>query len=193
MTESGAARPGDSQGRNLLHETLGEILASPTLHPSIEKTMLDGQAEPQPDRNPSCVAAEKSGRRLAWAGLESVDAIKTGCRGLSVVEQPASLALPSIRRTTSRPTSDKGLKRSLSRAEPKVRIQLPPAASQVRTCLSREFAFLRREVAIFRRCAGRGKRRGRQRRAGRGNIGLAGGNISVRPYSSTAPPVIWAA
>src|SRR6516165_10411324 len=82
MTESGAARPGDSQGRNLLHENLGEILASQTLHPSIEKTMLDGQAEPQPDRNPSCVAAEKSGRRLAWAGLESVDAIKTGCRGL---------------------------------------------------------------------------------------------------------------
>jgi len=38
--------------------------------------MLDGQAEPPPDRNPSCVAAEKSGRRLAWAVLESVDAIK---------------------------------------------------------------------------------------------------------------------
>ena len=57
-------------------KNLGEILASPTLHPSIEKTMLDGQAEPQPDHNPSCVAAEKSGRRLAWAGLESVDAIK---------------------------------------------------------------------------------------------------------------------
>jgi len=65
MTESGAARPGDSQGRNLLHENLGEILASQTLHPSIEKPMLDGQAEPPPDRNPSCVAAEESGRRLA--------------------------------------------------------------------------------------------------------------------------------
>jgi hypothetical protein len=76
MTESGAARPGDSQGRNLLHENLGEILASQTLHPSIEKPMLDGQAEPPPDRNPSCVAAEESGRRLARAVLESMDAIK---------------------------------------------------------------------------------------------------------------------
>src|SRR5215471_19222476 len=56
-----------------------------------------------------------------------------------------------------------------------------------------EFAFLRREVAIFRGCGSRGKRRGRQRRAGRGNIGLTGGNISVGPYSSTAPPLIWAA
>jgi hypothetical protein len=37
MTESGAARPGDSQGRNLLQKHLGEILASQTSHPSIEK------------------------------------------------------------------------------------------------------------------------------------------------------------
>src|SRR6266566_2752485 len=35
MTESGAARPGDSQGRNLLQKNLGEILASQTLHSSI--------------------------------------------------------------------------------------------------------------------------------------------------------------
>ena len=33
-------------------------------------------------------------------------------------------------------------------AEPMVRIHLPPAESQVRTCLSREFAFLRREAAV---------------------------------------------
>jgi len=38
--------------------------------------MLDLQAEPSPDRNPSCVAAEESGRRLARALLESMDAIK---------------------------------------------------------------------------------------------------------------------
>jgi len=38
--------------------------------------MLDLQAEPPPDRNPSCVAAEESGRRLARALLESMDAIK---------------------------------------------------------------------------------------------------------------------
>jgi len=31
-----------SQGRNLLHENLGEILASQTLHPSIEKPMING-------------------------------------------------------------------------------------------------------------------------------------------------------
>jgi hypothetical protein len=74
-----------------------------------------------------------------------------------------------------------------------VRIRLPPAESQVRTSLSREFAFLRREAAVFRGCAGRGERRGRQRRAGRGKIGPTSGNISVAPYSSTAPPVMWAA
>jgi hypothetical protein len=38
--------------------------------------MLDGQAERPPDRNPSCLAAEESGRRLARAVLESMDAIK---------------------------------------------------------------------------------------------------------------------
>jgi len=65
-----------SQGRNLLHENLGEILASQTLHPSIEKPMLDGLAEPPPDRNPSCIAAEERGRRLARAVLENMDAIK---------------------------------------------------------------------------------------------------------------------
>src|SRR5262249_648211 len=42
----------------------------------------------------------------------------------------------------------------------KVRIHLPPAGSQVRTCLWREFAFLRREAAVFRGCASRGERRG---------------------------------
>jgi hypothetical protein len=82
---------------------------------------------------------------------------------------------------------------SFSVAGPMVRIHLPPAASQVRTCLLREFAFLRREAAVFRGCAGRGSRRGRQRRARRGNIGPTSGNISVAPYSSTAPPVMWAA
>ena len=38
--------------------------------------MLDEQGEPPPNRNPSCVAAEESGRRLARAVLESMDAIK---------------------------------------------------------------------------------------------------------------------
>ena len=57
-------------------KNLGEILTSQTLHPSIEKPMLDGQAEPPPDRNPSYVAAEETGQRLARAVLESMDAIK---------------------------------------------------------------------------------------------------------------------
>ena len=71
MAESGAARPGDSQGRNLLHEKPWGDPCSPTL--------TRGSRSPcsmvRPCRRPS-VAAEKSGRRLAWAVLESVDAIK---------------------------------------------------------------------------------------------------------------------
>ena len=42
-----------------------------------------------------------------------------------------------IRRTTSRPTGDKALKRSLSRAERKVRIRLPPAGNPLQTPLAR--------------------------------------------------------
>ena len=61
-----------------------------------------------------------------------------------------------------------------------VRIRFPPAESPVRTCLSREFAFLGREAGVFRGCAGRGERRGRQRRAGRGNIGPTGGKYLCR-------------
>ena len=52
--------------------------------------MLDGQAERPPDRNPSCVAAEESGRRLARAVLESIDAIKLDAV-VYPLEQPAAL------------------------------------------------------------------------------------------------------
>jgi hypothetical protein len=69
---------------------LGEIFASHTSHPSIEKPMLDGRAEPLTDRNPSCVGAEESERRLARAVLESHGCDQTGFGGLSVVKQPAS-------------------------------------------------------------------------------------------------------
>ena len=41
-------------------------------------------------------------------------------------------------------------KRCPSDGGPRVRIHLPPAVSQVRTCLSREFAFLGREATVFR-------------------------------------------
>ena len=44
-------------------KNLGEILASQTLHPSIEKPMLDGQAEPPFDRHPSCVAGGNMAHR----------------------------------------------------------------------------------------------------------------------------------
>ena len=49
---------------------------------------------------------------------------------------------------------------ALSGAELEVRIHSPPAESQVRTCLSREFAFLGREAAVFRGCPGRDERPG---------------------------------
>ena len=75
-------------------------------------------------------------------------------------------------------------------AELKVRIHFPPAESQVRTCLSREFAFLGREAAVFRGCPGRYERPGSAETRGRRNIWPKGGDISVGPYSSTAPPVM---
>src|SRR5262249_25445208 len=90
------------------------------------------------------------------------------------------------RRTEKSARRDSTPRRRAPFAVPMVRIRFPPAGSQVRTCLWREFAFLRRQAAVFRGCASRGERRGRQRRAGRGNIGPTGGNISVGPYSSTA-------
>ena len=59
----------------------------------------------------------------------------------------------------------------------------------MRTCLSREFAFLGREAAVFRGCPGRDEQHGSAETRGRGNIWPKGGDISVGPYSSTAPPV----
>src|SRR5262245_60493517 len=75
------------------------------------------------------------------------------------------------------------------RAELMVRIHLSPAVSQVRTCLSRELPSNVEKPRFFAGVRARGERRGRQIRAGRGNIGPTGGNISVGPYSSTGPPV----
>jgi Asp-tRNA(Asn)/Glu-tRNA(Gln) amidotransferase A subunit family amidase len=56
--------------------SLDDILASQKFHPSIEKRMRDAQAEPPPDRNPSCLAAEESGRRLAQGVLTAMDGAK---------------------------------------------------------------------------------------------------------------------
>jgi hypothetical protein len=69
-------------------------------------------------------------------------------------------------------TVSKTLKQPLDRKIP-IQVRCEPG-------LSREFAFLGREAGVFRGCAGRGERRGRQRRAGRGNIGPTGGKYLCR-------------
>ena len=51
----------------------------------------------------------------------------------------------------------------------------------MQTCLSREFAFLGREAAVFRGCPGRDERPGSAETGERGNIWPKGGDISVGP------------
>ena len=50
--------------------------SSGKFHPSIEKRMRDAQAEPPPERDPSCIVAEESGRRLAKAVQAAMDNAK---------------------------------------------------------------------------------------------------------------------
>src|SRR5262249_61768790 len=54
-------------------KTFDEILASQKFHPSIEKRMLDAQAEPPPDQNAKCHEAEENGRRLAQGVVKAMD------------------------------------------------------------------------------------------------------------------------
>jgi Asp-tRNA(Asn)/Glu-tRNA(Gln) amidotransferase A subunit family amidase len=54
-------------------KTFDEILASQKFHPSIEKRMLDAQAEPPPDRNAKCQEADENGGRLAQGVLKAMD------------------------------------------------------------------------------------------------------------------------
>src|SRR5215469_13092689 len=54
-------------------KNLDEILASQKFHPSIEKRMLDAQAEAPPDENPKCQEAAENGRRLATGVLKAMD------------------------------------------------------------------------------------------------------------------------
>jgi hypothetical protein len=54
--------------------------------------------------------------------------------------------------------------------EPKVRIHSAPAESQVQTCLSRGFAFLGREAAVFRGCPDRDERTRRAESANVDNV-----------------------
>jgi hypothetical protein len=74
-----------------LMKNLGRDPRLADVAPVDREAMLDGQAEPPPDRNPSCVAAEESGRRLARAVLESMDAIKLDAVVYPSWNKPASL------------------------------------------------------------------------------------------------------
>ena len=72
-------------------KNLGEILASQTLHPSIEKPMINGQAElpARPQSKLRCGGGERA--TLGSGGARKYGCDQTGCGGLSVVEQLASL------------------------------------------------------------------------------------------------------
>src|SRR6266446_5329761 len=91
MTESGAAHPGDSQGRNLLHE-------KPQRDPRLADTApVDreaharwaGRAAARPQSKLRCGGGERA--TLGSGGARKYGCDQTGCGGLSVVEQPASL------------------------------------------------------------------------------------------------------
>src|SRR5690348_16162727 len=112
ITESGAARPGDSQGRNLLYEKprgdprLADV--APVDREAL--TRWAGRAPARPQSKLRCGGGERA--TLGSGGAREYGCDQTGCDGLSVVEQPASLigapnAPPPIRRTTSRPISDR--------------------------------------------------------------------------------------
>jgi hypothetical protein len=69
-------------------KNLGEILASQTLHPSIEKPCSMGR----PSRRPTAIQAALGERTtLGSGGARKYGCGQTGCGGLSVVQQPASL------------------------------------------------------------------------------------------------------
>jgi Asp-tRNA(Asn)/Glu-tRNA(Gln) amidotransferase A subunit family amidase len=57
-------------------KNLDEILASQKFHPSIEKRMLDAQAEAAPDQNPKCQEATENGKKLAEGVLKAMDDAK---------------------------------------------------------------------------------------------------------------------
>jgi hypothetical protein len=73
----------------------------------------------------------------------------------------------------------------ISRAELEVRIHLPPADSP---CLARTGPLQVGDPRVSRGCAPLGWLRGRQRRAGLGNITPIAHYISVGPFSGTAVP-----
>jgi amidase len=54
-------------------KNLEEIIASTKFHPSIEKRMLDAQAEAPPDENPKCQEAAENAKKLAAGILKAMD------------------------------------------------------------------------------------------------------------------------
>src|SRR6516162_5766123 len=128
MTESGAARPGDSQGHNLLQKHLGEILPSQTSQPSTENhARWAGRAATRPQSKLRCGGGERA--TFGSGGARKYGCDQTGCGGLSVVEQPASL-IGALNSSHDKSADERqSLETSLPRAEPKVRIQFPPAES----------------------------------------------------------------
>ena len=88
----------------------------------------------RPSRRPTAIqAALRRRRAFGSGGARKYRCDQTGCGGLSVVEQPASLIGALNYRTTSRPTSDKASKRSLSRDCGRDAHYCAPSA-QNRTC-----------------------------------------------------------
>jgi amidase len=54
-------------------KSLADILASQKFHPSIQKNLLDSQAEGPPDQNPRCGEAAENRQRLAQGVLKAMD------------------------------------------------------------------------------------------------------------------------
>jgi hypothetical protein len=67
-------------------KNLDETLSSQKFHPSIEKRMRDGQAEPLPDQNPKCQEAEENGRPSCSGGNDGAGRVEGGRTRLPVVE-----------------------------------------------------------------------------------------------------------
>src|SRR6516164_7447044 len=91
MTESGAARPGDSQGRNLLHEKpRGDPhLADVAPVDREAHARWAGRAAARPQSKLRCGGGDRA--TLGSGGARKYGCDQTGCGGLSGVEQPASL------------------------------------------------------------------------------------------------------
>src|SRR5262249_40354525 len=141
----------NTTGDGLLIE-FGSVVDAVRCAVEVQREMADRNVDAPP------VAASNSGwgwKRLAAIPPKAKKAAQP-CQTTDLGSRWSRVPPPRLRREAKTST--------FSGVGPAVRIPSPPAASQVRTCLWREFAFLRRQGAVFRRCAGRDERRARQRR-----------------------------